>query len=331
MRHKMFAIVSASVFAGFSGFAAPAVAQGIPSRIQQAEQALEAGKNVEAIANATAVLKENPGSVQALAIRGIAEENIEKYADAAEDVNAALLMAPNAAFLHVLHCSALYHLHRLDEAIAACTKAIQIDPHNVGAYDDRALAHDAKDDMPNETLALADVDKSIALDPKSSWPWSERCELKIELHREADRADADCDRALMLAPHDGWTWYQRGVLYSFAHDYVNAERAFQRAIDEKTSLGYAYVRLGQAQSARGKYAQAVDSITTYIEKAPSVPDGYIARAEVEEKNHQGNAAIADAQKALSLKSSGKDENDVAGRAKALLLRLAPIAPATSHN
>jgi tetratricopeptide (TPR) repeat protein len=52
-----------------------------------------------------------------------------------------------------------------DEAIAACSRLLALDPKNAAAYNNRGWAYDGKGDYDR---AIADLDQAIWLDPKNA-------------------------------------------------------------------------------------------------------------------------------------------------------------------
>jgi Tfp pilus assembly protein PilF len=56
------------------------------------------------------------------------------FAEALNDYEAALKLAPDSANLHVLRALMLYRLGRHDEAVEECRRALQLDPGNQRAH-----------------------------------------------------------------------------------------------------------------------------------------------------------------------------------------------------
>lgn len=317
----MTAVGSAFLTAVLLLSAGPARATETPASLEEGVAAIRNGKNDRALAIANLLLRTNPTSVSALALHGYAEMGLGDKNAALRDFDAAVLIVSDAPELHLARCELLYQLHRLDESIDACSKAISLNPKSVEAYDERALAHDAKNDVVNEAAAIPDVDKAIELAPSQAWAYAERCELKLELHRDAE-AMPDCDKSLALDPKNGWTWYQRGTLYMHAGRMSEAQSDFRNALGNPGSPKYAYIGLARTQTALGSYADAIANAEIFIKKFPDAAAGYAARAEAEEKSGNPTEAIADAKHAVSL-AKPDDDSDALSIATAVLKTLQP--------
>lgn len=137
-------------------------------RIEQGVEDLKAGKYREALEIADMLLQTSPNSLGGHVLHGYAELGIGDKNAALADFDVAVTLEPKATEFQLQRCFVLYELHRLDEAIASCTRVIELDDKNVAAYDERALALDAKDDTVHEAQAVFDVDKSIELDASSA-------------------------------------------------------------------------------------------------------------------------------------------------------------------
>ena len=296
--------------------------------VSQGFALIKAGKTTEALALLNDYLKTNPGDFRALIVRGLAYQRQNQNVQARDDFETVLAIHPEMEPVQFLDCDVLYRLRRLDDSIAACSKAIALDSTDSAAYDQRALSLDAKDDASHEALAISDVDRSIQLHP-SAWAYGERCELKLELKRNAD-ALPDCEKSLELDANgaDGWVWIQRGKLALDAKEYSTASNAFSKAIENNTTVGYAYVLRAQAKEGLGQYAAGLDDVNHYLAQNPGVSSAYLERAKIELKLGKAQDARADAQRALAEARGVKKADDIAA-ATAFLQQLPSADPGTS--
>jgi tetratricopeptide (TPR) repeat protein len=294
---------------------APAGALVASPAVTKALALYQQGKYKDGILLLNEYLSQSPGDYVALVARAVGYASEQQYDDGVRDLDAALAINAQIPKAELLKCTYLYALHRLDDAIAACTQSLRLDPQDADAYDARALALDAKDDSPHERLAVEDVNRAIEISP-TAWAYAERCELKIELNEYAS-AGPDCDQSLQMNPSSGWTWYQRGRVALQAQDYAAAESDFSNALANHTTLKYVYVSLAQAQLGLGKYAEALENVNAYIAKYPNVGSAYLVRAKIYAKLGKPAQAISDASLALKYDKAG-GENDDAAEAQAFL-------------
>ena len=94
-----------------------------------------------------------------------------------------------------------------NEAIAEYTKAIELKPDFVEAYNNRASVYT---DMGEYDKALADCTKAIELDPLSTIPYYNRSIVYL-YKGEYEKTIADCDKILELGLNSPWVHYHRGM------------------------------------------------------------------------------------------------------------------------
>lgn len=114
----------------------------------------------------TAVINDSTQSaaarIDALAARGAAHDDNEKYDDAIADFTAALKLQPNDSMIFVLRGNAYDSKGDPQRAIADFNDAIRINPREAAAYFSRGTVHE---DMGRKDLAIADFRKTLELDP----------------------------------------------------------------------------------------------------------------------------------------------------------------------
>jgi tetratricopeptide (TPR) repeat protein len=81
---------------------------------------------------------------------------------------------------------------RDEEAIAACSRLVDLAPDNVRFYTDRGNAYLAKAD---DDRAIADLDQAIKLDPKFALPYYARGSAYLS------KGDYDCAIADFIQPN----------------------------------------------------------------------------------------------------------------------------------
>ncbi len=98
---------------------------------------------------------------------------------------------------------------KIDAAFADYNKAIELDPHNAAAYNNRGNAYYAKGEYDK---AIADYTKAIKLDPAYAVVYNNRGTAYYN-KGEYDKAIADCDKAIKLDPGHADTCNCRGNAY----------------------------------------------------------------------------------------------------------------------
>ena len=85
-------------------------------------------------------------------------------------------------------------------AIADLTRALELDPKLIGAYDYRGCAHTRTGDWAG---AIGDFDRLIQLDPKDSAAHEKRALAKSG-RGDVEGASADLNQAIELSPTNAW-------------------------------------------------------------------------------------------------------------------------------
>ncbi len=121
----------------------------------------------------------------------------ENWSNALELYRSALRIAPNhssAQYWHAQCGLCLHELKRLTEAVAAYTKAIELDDRCVSSYINRGNSHF---ELENYAQALADFNKSLQLEPSSALGLANRA-LVWEHWKQWSAAIEDLSRVLNL-------------------------------------------------------------------------------------------------------------------------------------
>jgi tetratricopeptide (TPR) repeat protein len=217
--------------------------------------------------------------------------------DAVRFYSVAVALRPQRLQLHYLLCNAFCWKGANEEAVAECSKIIDLDPKNAEAWvlrgnaywgrlhqSDKAVADFSKAIELNSKLAaawrergyvyhclmqydkaLADYTEFIKLDPKDTWVWCSRGYAYLRL-KQRDKAIADYTEAIKLDPKYASAWCGRGRIYDEVEQYDKALADYAEAIklDPKGSLeallqrGFLYHRLHQYEKAVADYSGYID-------------------------------------------------------------------------
>ncbi|MBI3726332.1 protein kinase [bacterium] len=114
----------------------------------------------------------------------------------------------------------------LDGAITDSSRAIELYPKNIPAWTNRSLARRAKGDLDG---AIADATRAIELDSRDSITWRNRAIARF-LKNDHDGAIADSSRVVELDPRDGIAWANRGLSRVAKGDRDGARADLKRAL-----------------------------------------------------------------------------------------------------
>ena len=194
----------------------------------------------------------------------------EKYAEASREFQKAIWHNPNMAEAYSGLGHAYMGLGRLDDALDAQHKAIELEPNMAEAHVakglillQRAEKSQGKTDYEG---ALAACRKGIELNPELQVPTFIRTALGKAYLQENNLAQASrqFEEILKVNPNFGDAYYYLGVIHVRQRDYENAEEAYRHAINLDPSSASAYERLAHLYGTRGIH---LDKAIQLAEKA----------------------------------------------------------------
>jgi WD40 repeat protein/serine/threonine protein kinase len=227
-------------------------------------------------------------------------EAIRNNAAAADPVRQkALELAKNLhedAALYVNRGHTHRELKQYDQAVAAYTKALQLDPSNVEAYRHRGITYL---DLEQPDQALADCNRAIELDPNFAWIYVTRGHSHSWLGQH-DRALTDFTKAIQLDPSSADTYQHRGNTYRILQQYDPALSDCNKAIELDPKLAVAYHHRALVYIQLKQYDQALADYNKAIEVNPTDFWHPIQRGDVYRMLKQYDQALADYTKAVQL-------------------------------
>jgi tetratricopeptide (TPR) repeat protein len=280
--------------------------------LHAASLALEAGDPAAALEGAEALLKRDPGDVEAQNVRGIALRRLGRPAEAVAAYEAALRRRPRYAALHYNLALALDRLGESDRAAGSYEQAARLDPGHVLALSNLARLRARRGEA---ALALAAARRALSLDP--------------------DFAEARINLAMA---------------HLAAGDPSSGETEARRAVTERPRSAEAHEALGAALLALGRPQDAVSSFGRALELQPDEERlrGHLAVAlravARQRRDRHDTAGAADALRQATAAAPGDAEAwseraDLAfergqrGEAREAYLRLLELrsSDATAHN
>lgn len=137
---------------------------------------------------------------------------------------------------------------QMEEAIQEYSKAIDKDPRNAAAYNNRGIVYD---DLEQYERAIEDYDKAIELNPNNVLAYNNRGVAYDNLG-EYEKAIEDYDKAIKLDPDYAAAYNNRGVIYNALGQYEKAIECYTQAIKLDPQYKTAYQNRAEAYRAIGK-------------------------------------------------------------------------------
>lgn len=169
---------------------------------------------------------------------------IGKNQTACELLEAALQREPDNAQLWGKYGQALRRMRRLDEALVAYSRAIDLDALDAWAWGGRGLT---LGEFGKHGEALESFDKALALNQEDPWLWYNRAEELLALNRPHEALDS-LQQALKRRPDHAESWAKRGQALRKLGDLEGALAAFDRAV--QVNGAYAWAWNGRALTLR---------------------------------------------------------------------------------
>jgi tetratricopeptide (TPR) repeat protein len=149
-----------------------------------------------------------------------------KPKDAVAACTRALDLDPNSAPAYCNRANALSNLGKVNEAISDLSKAIDIDPKNAVAYCGRGTNYRRAGKL-NE--AISDFSKAIEINPKLFMAYLNRSAAYIRAD-QPDKAISDCDKAIELNPNSAEAYCNRGAANAISGNMEDAKNDLRMAI-----------------------------------------------------------------------------------------------------
>jgi tetratricopeptide (TPR) repeat protein len=186
----------------------------------------------------------------------------EDFAGAARVFTGCILKRPDHAHAYVSRATACIKLGRYEDALADCSRAIELNAAHAYAWNQRATAYFH---LGRPHKAVADFSTAIELNPKLVIAWNNRGATYCFRLAQYDKAVADFSRAIELDPQLANPRGGRGLAYLNLGQPNKAVADFAKAIelDAQWAAGWnnrgkAYVQLGQWAKALADFSRAIE-------------------------------------------------------------------------
>ncbi len=193
-----------------------------------------------------------------------------QYHVAGSSVDKAIEIDPNNSDAHNNRGLMWVDKGDYDRAIADYDAALGINPQNASAFHNRGVAWAYKGD---DDRAIADLDQSIKFDPRGSAHVGDRG-LAWERKGDDDRALVDYNQAIALGTLDAKYYRHRGGILAVRGDFPRALADYDKALGLDPKYDLAYFDRGLANFYAGELARALTDLAQVVALRPE--DAYAA-------------------------------------------------------
>ncbi|KAK1828370.1 hypothetical protein QBC39DRAFT_359389 [Podospora conica] len=160
-----------------------------------------------------------------------------------------------------------------EQAAEAFDKALElgdIDGYEAFAYNMRGTFSCLKGKHQD---ALADLSKSIELDPTMTQSYIKRASMNLELGAP-EKAEEDFAKALAQNADDPDIYYHRAQLYFIKGEFAEAAKDYQKSIDLDKDFIFSHIQLGVTQYKLGSIASSMATFRRCMKNFEKTPDVY---------------------------------------------------------
>lgn len=191
-----------------------------------------------------------------------------------------------------------------DEASNAFDRAVELGDlgeHEAFAYNLRGTFRYLKGD--NED-ALADLSKSVELDPSLTQSYIKRASMHLE-QGEKDGASSDFEKAIEQNKDDPDIYYHRAQLHFILGEFADAAKDYQKSIDLDKNFIFSHIQLGVTQYKMGSIASSMATFRRCRKSFPEVPDVFNYYGELLLDQQKYQEAIEQFDQATSIEKKTK--------------------------
>ncbi|CCC10807.1 hypothetical protein SMACR_07824 [Sordaria macrospora] len=191
-----------------------------------------------------------------------------------------------------------------EEASAAFKKALdlgELGAHEALAYNLRGTFHCL---MGKHEEALADLSKSIELDPAMTQSYIKRASMNLELGHP-DKAEEDFNKAIEQNAEDPDIYYHRAQLHFIKGEFAEAAKDYQKSIDLDSDFIFSHIQLGVTQYKMGSIASSMATFRRCMKNFDQTPDVYNYYGELLLDQNKFQEAIEKFDTAIALEKETK--------------------------
>jgi tetratricopeptide (TPR) repeat protein len=218
-----------------------------------------------------------------------------------EEINAAIILAPQDYSLYYERADVYYLLKEHEKAIEEINYLLVHDPAKRDYY--YYLRAYTFSDMDKHSDALEDINRAIEYNPRDGRYYITRGDSYAGMGMEQEALIAFTKAIELLGSSDHYPYYARGLTYFRLGKYQEAIADCTKAIELSPNHFHSYYYRGQSYSEIGKCQEAVDDHTRVIEINPRVYKSFIYRGILYMRLGMPDKAIEDIDYILKLGST----------------------------
>jgi tetratricopeptide (TPR) repeat protein len=236
---------------------------------------------------------------------GIAAFQQEKYSEAIEQFNQAILQDPNFAPAYSDRCLTYLNLENYLAALIDCTQALKLNPNHIETYLNRGLAHYKSGELAE---AIADYSQVLQLKPHDYRAYYNRglAEADLAAYREAIvdygqaiRQTSPLDRLTLAEIYSDRGLAQLLLTHHEGAVLGNAIADFTEAIQFNKASIRSYYNRGCAYHQKGNRIAALEDFNQVLARDPSYTQAYVSRGLLRQEMGEMGGAIADLRQAAT--------------------------------
>ncbi len=255
------------------------------------------GNYAQAVQQIDAALKRNPDNVFALSNRGNALKELKRLDEALASYDRALKLQPDYADGHYNRGNTLKELERFADALASYDRAITLRPDFAEAHSNRGIILHA---LKRFSDALSSYDRAIALRPNYAEAFSNRGNTLNELKRLED-ALASFDHALVLRPDYVAALSNRGNVLNEMRRFEEAVASCDNALKLQPNYAKAHSNRGNALHEQQRFAEALASHDRALALRPDYAEAHYNRGNALKALQRFDEALASYDRAIALR------------------------------
>ena len=260
------------------------------------DEAIEITESHQAAANEAPPVEKEELTAQEWYERGYVFQESNNLDEAIRCYSKALDLMPD--LLEAYNNRGVAHRRKgeIDEAIRNFDRAIQLKADYPDAFNNRA---NVRGDMGDLDGAISDYNEAIRLNPYHAEAFNNRSD-RLKLKGDLDGAIRDSSEAIRLRPEFAEAFNNRGNARREKGDFEDAIHDFDEAIRLKPELAEPYNNRGIARAIQGELDGSIQDFTKAISIDPNYADAFYNRALSWEQKENYSEAVADYQAYLEL-------------------------------